>query len=175
MSVSPNHADLDIIVLPGVADLTAAGVAILRTIAARQHALMSGWGGSNVCRSVYLNTTTSSSDTFTIRIPPGVTECDIQVLAYGTGTVTITSTVDATGTKWTIASPHDGSSDLEMARWHGTGGPLPSSLGATSGRAVTVASSASWSWDNVDLTIALAAETRVGILAIEIRPIHQPR
>lgn len=169
--------ELDTLVAVGVTDFALALSSYLRDAQVRQHALMSEWGGPPVCHSCYLSTTGSTSTTFTVRLPPGVTDVRVDVLAWGNGTLTITTSADATGSALTHVSPVDtGAVDEESAVWIGTGSTLPSSAGATSGRAVTVRSSVAWTWTDVDLTLAITGvATGFGIRAIETRPFHATR
>lgn len=161
----------------GMLDPQPAVVSLLKLIEAKQHSVMSAWGGPPRCLTEVLKATGATSTVLTVSIPPGVTDVDIAVLLAGTGTLVITSTADATGTQFVsdnnAAAP---TTDAEMASWFQTSGALPTSAGATSGRAVTVASSSSWAWQDVDLTLTVSAVTSsLTILAIEIQPIHVPR
>lgn len=178
MSVYPlTSPDVDDLRPVTVRDLAPALIDHLRTIRQRQHALMSGWGGCAVCRTLYIQATGDVVHTVTVRIPPGVTDLDLALLAYGNGTCTITTSADATGTVLRSVAPIDSAAiEEEQAAWVSTGGALSSSAGASSGRAVTVASSASWVWQDVDLTLTITGvTTRFGCLALETRPVHAPR
>jgi hypothetical protein len=178
MSIEPLFApDLDITTIVAVRDMAPAFIDYLRTIRARQHALMSGWGGPARCASVNLLTSIDYTWTVPISVPPGVTEMDFALLAYGAGTITLTCSADATGTQLIVVAPVDGGTvDAESATWIGTGGPLSASLGAASGRAVTVRATNAWTWIDVDLTVAATSVAdRLGILAIETHPVHRSR
>lgn len=178
MSVSPlTSPDVDTVQPIRVRDLAPAVIDYLRMIRQRQHALMSGWGGAAICRTLYIQATGDATHTVTVRVPPGVTDLDLALLAYGNGTVTITTSVDATGTELRSVAPIDSAAiEEEQAAWVSTGGALSSSAGASSARAVTVASSATWVWQDVDLTLTITGVTsRFGCLALETRPIHAPR
>lgn len=161
----------------GLIDPQQALVALLKQVELRQHSLASEWGGPPRCMTEVLKATGATSTVITVSVPPGVTDLDIAMLLAGTGTVVVTSSVDATGTQFVsdnnAAAP---TTDAEVASWFQTSGALPTSAGATSGRAVTVASSASWAWQDVDLTITVSAVTSsLTILALEVQPIHVPR
>lgn len=158
-------------------DPIGAMVTLLRLLELKLHSLMSQWGGPPRCYTQIIKATGNVTTTRTVRVPPGVTELDLAVRIAGTGTITITSTADATGTAFKMdnnsATP---TTDAERAQWFETGGYMPTSAGAASGRAVTVAASATWVWQNVDLTIAITGVTSsLTLLALEVRPIHVPR
>lgn len=169
--------ELDTLPTVRVTDFALALASYLRDAHTRQHALMSAWGGPPVCHSCYVASSGATSTTFTVRVPPGVTDLRIDVLAWGNGTLAITSSVDATGSTLTHVAPVDtGAADEESAVWIGTGSTMPTSAGATSGRAVTVRSSVSWTWADVDLTLTISdVATEFGIRAIETRPFHAAR
>ncbi len=163
---------LDLIPPQALVDERPARASYLREIDRRQHALMTGWGGPTVSRSFYVSTSGITAPTFTLRIPPGVTECDIGLLMFGIGEVTITTTgIDAVGT----TLRNRGQTDEAQATWQRTGGVWTSGSAAT-GRAVTVASSASWAWADVDFVFTTAAVTTAfGWHCVELAPIHVPR
>lgn len=170
--------ELDIAKVVPLVDMKPAVIDYLADIQRRQHALMSAWGGAPVSHSCHWNSGSDSAFTFTVRVPPGVTELGFSILAYGTATVTITTSVDATGTALSVVSPMDGgSADEENPIWYSTSGVMSSSLGASSGRAVTVRSSVAWTWTDVDLvfTMTNVGTGHIGILAIETRPVHVSR
>lgn len=168
--------EVDLVGIVPVVDFAPARVSYLRDAATRQHAVMSAWGGPPVCRSVYFSATGPTTTYITIRVPPGVTDVDVAVLVWGIGTLTITTSADATGCAFTQGAAVDADVDEESAVWLSTGGVQSTAAGAGSGRALTVAASASWVWQDVDLTLDVTAvTTRFGLLAIETRPIHVPR
>lgn len=177
MARDPSFLSLDIDDPVRFLDPRAALVSVLRGIETRQHALMSAWGGCPRVYAMLIKATGSSSKTLTVRCPPGVTDFDLGFLLAGTGTLTVTSSADATGTE--IVCDNNASTpttDADLARWFYTGGAASTSAGASSGRAVTVASSASWAWTNVDLTLATSSVTSsLTLLAVEVRPIHVAR
>lgn len=153
-------------------DLVLAQVALLQSVDTNQHALMSAWGGPAICHNFYATPTGNATYTATFRMPPGVTDCDVSLLLGGIGIVTITTAADSTGTALSTTSGYQ----PEFADWVSTGGVAPTSAGATSGRAVTVASSASWAWADVDFTLTVTGVSgTLYILAIELRPIHVSR
>lgn len=177
MTISPlARPDVDEIQIVNVLDFAPATVSYLRTIRTRQHALMSEWGGPPTARTLYLQASGDDAWTVTIRVPPGTTDLGLAILAFGNGTLTVTSAADAVGTALVSVAPIDsGAVDEEAATWIATTGSLSSSLGASSGRAVTVRSSVAWTWTDIDLTFTVTSvTTNWGILALETRPIHIP-
>lgn len=178
MAIDPAFTpDLDIATIVPVVDMAPAVIDYLRTIRARQHAQMSGWGGPPVCRSTHLATSLDMAWTFTISVPPGVTEMDFSLLVYGTGIITITSPSDAIGTQLIAAAPTDGGVvDPDVVSRLSTGGALSASAGAASGRAVIVRSALSWERVDVDLTIDVSdVVDTLGIRAITFAPVHRSR
>ena len=176
MAAPPVYApDVDLVTPVPVVDFAPARVSYLRDAATRQHAVMSAWIGPPICRSLYFTSTGAGTSYLTVRVPPGVTDIDVAVLLWGIGTLTITTSADSTGVAFVSTAAVDTDVDEESAIWLSTGG-LVSATAAGSGRALTVASSASWVWQNVDLTLTVSdVTTRFGCLAIETRPLHVPR
>lgn len=160
-------------------DPALAGIALLRQVDLRQHALMTGWGWPPCAYTFYLAATGATSQVLSVRVPPGVTDLDLSLLMAGFGTVVVTSAVDAVGTQLQCLNGTNAvaaGADAELGEWFETGGPMPSSYGATSGRAVTVASSASWGPQDVDLTFTVSnVTTAFTILGVVVRPCHVPR
>lgn len=177
MSRDPANYSVDVDDPIRFRDPVGALVAFLRLIELKVHSLMSQWGGPPRCYTQIIKATGDVTTTRTVRVPPGVTDLDLAVRLAGTGTVTITSPVDATGTQFkTDNNTGAPTTDAELGQWFETAGYLPASAGAASGRAVTVASSPSWAWQDVDLTIAVSAVTSsLTMLLLEVRPIHIPR
>lgn len=175
MSTPPIHdVDLDLLTPGEVVDLAPALIDYLRRIHTRQHAMMSAWGGCAMVQGVDYTASGSTTWTHTIRVPPGVTECDLCFTVYGGAIMSITTTNDATGTQLRCVEV-GGSSGAQTPTKVATGGLIAASAGAASGRAVTVRSSVAWTWADVDLTIALTDVDGFGCLAVETRPIHVPR
>ena len=173
---TPPVFDLDLDLLDPVAlrDMAPALIDYLRTARTRQHALMSAWGGPAVCRSCNYQAVIDTTATFTVRIPPGVTDIDLALTCFGTAVINITTSADAVGTELRAVAP-GGSNGDETPIKVATGGLISSSAGAGSGRAITVRSSVSWTFADVDLEFDLTGVDSFGILAIETRPIHVPR
>lgn len=169
MSVRPWFHPLDRADVRELADLhTARALDLPR----EQHALMSGYGGPGQGRSCYITATT----TISYRVPPGVTEVDVEAWIAADGTnddsnVVFTSSVDATGTKFNLVGGNE--TDVSSATRYQTGGPLASSYGAQSGRALTVRSAVAWTWADVDVTVTITAVgTDVVIYALAFKPVH---
>ena len=174
MSTRPRFDSLDTGSLDQIKDLATARLALISERS--QHALMSGYGGPPQCRSCYITATTTVS----YRVPPGVTEVNVAALVAADGgnddcTILFTTSVDAVGTEFPIVGGDD--SDVAAASWRKTNGVLDSAdVGAESGRALTVRSSAVWTWDDVDVVITVtAAATDVVIYALMFSPVHVPR
>jgi len=152
-------------------DLEPARAWILAEAMQRQHSLATGWGGP----AYFCGCGIDEGDTghLLIRVPPGVTECNLTLLVAGLGDVTITSTNDgAVGTRLTWAT---GGDDLAHVGQVSTVGVLDSSLGANSGRAITVSSSVSWTWQTERLTLTVASGGPGTIHGVLVRPVHVAR
>lgn len=151
-----------------------ANLSLLVNAERRQHALMTGYGGAPIFLDVASTQTGAANLRIPARIPPGVTYCDVAMRLFGIGTFTLTSAVDATGTQMT--SRGDTATGVqEHGEWRWTSGILSSSLGAASGRAIQVVSSVSWTWQDVELTLAISSvTTRCGILGAMLLPIQLP-
>lgn len=158
-------------------DYAAADMGLLRSIDARHHALMSGWGGPPTVRACSL----TSAGTYSVpyRVPPGVDYIDLGLRMGGATTAVITTAQDATGTLLTTRTNWVAASGYEQSIWARTGGLSPSDATAYSGRAIrvaTAAQAASFAWSTIDLTIvvsAYAGGTIGGVFAIEFAPIRR--
>lgn len=178
MSTAPKFVTLDRRSLGRLDDLVPARVTLLRQVVTHQHTLMSGWGGPPQARSLYIPAVTggTASQVVSYRVPPGVTHADVSVLMQGRGTVTLTTSADATGTKLRCVSFFD-NFDSENAQWYSTEGVMDSTEGAESGRALQLVSAESWAHQNVDVTVALDASgvDNLQTWALVFRPVHVPR
>ena len=140
-----------------------------------QHALMTGHGGPPQGRACYITATRTVS----VRVPPGVTDMDIEMWASCDGTndesyVVFTSGVDAVGTKFNLVGGEE--SDVSMAQRYKTGGAIDSGIGAHSGRALTVRAAAAWEFSNVDVTVTVnTSAADVVIFYLGFHPIHAIR
>ena len=174
----PVFATVDEFDLGYLRDPYPALVTLLREIAQRQHALRSAWGGPRTVYACEIKATGPTSVTFTVPVPPGVTELGFAVRVAGQGTLTITTSLDATGTAFTVGS-NTGSAlvDAELGLWLPEAiALLPTSAGASSGRAVKVASILTWDWFDVDLTLAITNVTgSFTMLELETIPLHVAR
>lgn len=147
-----------------------AAMSLLRDIEARQHALMTGWS-PGLCIDFNFSTGAGTTRTVTTRVPPDCTYIDLGVLAWGDGTLAITTSADAVGTQFRVATRQN----EESAVWLWTSGVMSSSFGAESGRAVMARSSPSWIWSEVDLSVVFGSITSgLGVLAMVVVPLHLP-
>ena len=144
---------------------------LLAAIDERQLRAMTSAGNPPQVRSCYLRSTSSSSWSFGFRRPPGCEWVDFGFLAWGTGTINITSTVDTTGSMLDVRSQ----ATVEGARWLWTAGIIDSAAGAGSGRALKVRSGIGWTYSGTTLTLTIDDVTdECGIAAIATIPIWQP-
>lgn len=159
---SPRYDSVDIMTPATIRDPMQASIAALR-IPALQHAVMAGWGGPPQAATMCELTATVRVTTRGYRVPPGVTEVDVEVRASGNGSVAITTAADATGiTLWfadgfsTEAYPHQ-ARDVRGGR-------------------LTVLAAAVWEWTDIDLTIEVeATDGEIGTYTLTVYPYHVPR
>ena len=144
---------------------------LLASIDERQLRAMTSAGNPPHVRSCYLRATASTTWTFGYRRPPGCEWVDFGFLAWGTGTITLTSTLDATGTMLDVRNL----GNVESARWLYTAGIIDSAAGAGSGRALKVRSAIGWTYSATTLTLTIDDVTdECGVAAIATIPIWQP-
>lgn len=177
MSTRARFESLDLADVTPLRDLAAARASDLPR---QQHALMSGWGGPPQARSVYWGSESGVpyEGHISYRVPPGVTEVDVSVLAWGEGTIRFLPSTDAVGTKLRFATldyTHTLTGQLESAVWLGTAGVLDSDNGAESGRAMTVRAAVAWTWTDVEIQIDLTSTTDAYVYAVTFTPLHIPR
>ena len=144
---------------------------LLASIDERQLRAMTSAGNPPQVRSCYLRSTSSTTWTVPLLRPPGCEWIDFGFLAWGTGTITLTSTSDATGTMLDVRNL----ATVEGARWMWTAGIIDSAAGAGSGRALKVRTSIGWTYSATTLTLTIDDVTdECGIAAIATIPIWQP-
>lgn len=153
-------------------DPVRADVVLAATIANRHHDLMASWGNPASGRGMYYRATGSGSIVIPCRVPPGVELMDVSLLAWGSGTITLTTSADATGTQlWCLTGESE-----ELAEWLATGGPIDPAGGAGTGRAFQAVASESWDYQDVDVTVTFGSVVNeVGLLGVWWRPVRQRR
>lgn len=155
-------------------DVIEAQIALLQNAEARQHALMTKHGGAPIFVDFVSIQTSNTTIVRGIPVPPGVLYVDLGLRLFGIGDVVITSAVDGTGTMLSVRGD-TAVTMAEHAEMAWTSGVQPASMGAGSGRALQVASSVSWSWQDVEIELSIqGVSTRCGIVGMVLVPIHQP-
>jgi hypothetical protein len=158
--------------LATLTDPVIAGVDLVANIAHRHHDMMAGWGRPDRACGMYHRATGSGSIIIPCRVPPGVEEMDIALLVWGIGRAKLTCATDATGTflrSLNLPTP-------QLAEWVETGGPIDSSEGPESGRALTVSASAVWAFQDINITVDIDdVNGEFGIAGVWWRPIRQLR
>lgn len=148
-----------------------ASTALLAAIDSRQLRTMTSAGNPPQVRSCYLRATALTSWTMPLLRPPGCEWIDLAFLCWGTGTITVTSTVDTTGTMLDVRN----AGTAETAHWVYTAGIIDSAAGSGSGRALKVRSAIAWTYSTTSLTITIDDVTsECGVSAIATLPIWQP-
>lgn len=176
MSTRANHDEADTYAPIVLRDLVPARASDLPRL---QHAVMSSGGGPPQARSVYYVAESGASQTYTlsVRVPPGVTDVDVEVIVNGNGTVEMTTSADATGTLLRAAvSVTNGEDDWVSFSGVRTNGVQSPAYGAE-GRALGVVSSAVWYYQNVDVTVVVdaSATADLRVYGLTFFPIHVPR
>lgn len=175
MTTRPQFISLDTRDLAQIVDLAPARASDLPR---EQHALMSGYGGPEKARSCYYATSAVAPATYTLseRVPPGVTELDVEIAVAGNGTIVFTTSADAVGTNFRVSAVvYDGAPSPDVAVSLRSGGVVDSTNGPA-GRALTVRASSSWSFDWVDIVMVLTPEVSdLTVYAIGFAPVHVPR
>ena len=156
------NASLDQGSAQSITDLSLANVEVLQQVDIAQFGLVTRWGspdvwipgamldgGTNWNGSSY--DAVSASFGFKLFVPPYVTEARYTLLVAGIGKATITTDTDSTG-----STEIDGSAFVYSA------GAIPSSEGAGTGRAITVASGATAEWTTEDVTVAVIRTNETG-------------
>lgn len=157
--------------LVSLRDPVVAQIVLPAEVANRHHSLMAGWGRPPQSRGMYLRATGATTWTIPLRVPPGMTLMDMTLLCWGTGSVTFTTSADATGTTLTGQGPADAQQLYELT----TAGPIDASEGADSRRALQVVAGESWDFANIDITATVATSTEFGVAEIIYRPVVQQR
>lgn len=164
----PENIPVDTLGVASMRSFAAARASMLRDIGARQHSLMSTFGGPAQIWSTYIDaaTGTASQELPPIRIPPGVTRGVVGILARGRGTVEITTPADTDGVRIRIVT----GTAREQIRWvfgSASGGTLP-----MVSRTLVLSASSAESWGIVTGT---ADAEDVEVFAIAIIPQHLAR
>ena len=175
MSTRPRYNALDTDSVEQLRDLAIARVTLLQS--GEQHALMSGYGGPEQCFGVYWVASGGVAATYTpyCRVPPGVTEIAIEIVASGNGTIVFTSTADATGSEFVEAVVFDGTPTMDQASRTRANGSSDATEPA--GRRLIVRTSVAWTWTDVQLTVVLDPTSTFDLEVYEViyAPVHIPR
>lgn len=143
---------------------------ILHDIDDAQHALMTEWGWP----PHYVDCRLTPGDTVVMAFlaPPGVTECNLHFLVTASVEIAATTSADATGTQ--VSRVSDDADSQEAAVVISTAGIVDGGA-ATTGRAVTVRSSVTWTAANVTLTVTLDSGSTGSVYGVMVEPIHEVR
>lgn len=175
----PPQYDVSLDLLPRPAaldDYTAGDAAIVRTIEARQHALVCGWGTPPIVVTLtqdpvfYAGTETQ---TFLLRVPPYCTRMRVAVLVWG-GSYFAPASDEGFVLQVGALTPTkdfavDAGSPVEAARWE-EGTTAPSSVGNLT-QCLEVLGSAVGSWSTVTVTISYGAAWYGQLLALAFYPV----
>jgi hypothetical protein len=118
MARMPEFIQIDKAGPAAMLSLAPARASLLREIAARQHALMSGFGGHTQIFSTYIDGSSSTTTRQALfRVPPGVTRAQVSALIAGNsgGDVVLRTPSDPVGINMPSGRAGDGSP--ATARW----------------------------------------------------------
>ena len=163
----PENIPIDTYGVPDIRSYSPAYASMLRDIGARQHALMSAFGGPPIVHTGYVDGTSAPSSTrWVAMIPPGVTRAQIAVQTRGRAWVTMSTAVDTNGIKIVTSV----GTAREAIRWTfggNDGGTLPDVS-----RSLILRASPSEFWGTVVVTVGVDIGELFGIAII---PIHVAR
>lgn len=159
---TPDYTSLDLIALAPIRDPATASQSLLYLLK-RQHALMSGWGGPPQSRTLFFYAESSLVDrTISYRVPPGVTDIDVEVVASGNGPVNFATAVDAEGVtaRFVDAFADD---------------PGPESATTVRANGLRVLASPVWAFTDVEIAVEIAAGSLLQTYTLTIYPRQVPR
>ena len=164
----PENLPVDTLGLASLRSFAPARASLLRDIGARQHSVMSTFGGAAQVFSCYVDAALGSvtQELPPIRIPPGTTRAVVGFLARGRGPIKIYTPVDTDGVLVRTGT----GTGVEQLRWvwgSASGGTLP-----LVSRTLVLSSSSAETWGIVTASVtALDLE----IFAVAIIPQHLAR
>jgi len=167
----PEYQQVDKTGLASIRSLAAARASMLREIATRQHAVMSGFGGHPEVWSAHVDGTTSSTTrNFLSRIPPGVTRAVVAVLEAGVqaGHIDIFTSSDTGGVQLWSARNQIGT--RATSRWN-FGSDADNTFALTN-RMLILETAATETWRTVSGTIVADG---VEVLAMGLIYLHRAR
>ena len=164
----PDYTSVDIMSPLTIRDPQEASITALR-LPAFQHALMSGWGGPPQVSTMYAATETTIEFTRGYRVPPGVTEVDVEVRGSGNGSAHFTTAADATGVKLWFANGW-----LWSASGFSTEAGVEKAQDVRGGKLIVLAAPV-WEWTDIDLSVEVEATDEVGTYTLTVYPHHVPR
>lgn len=156
----PDYTSVDIMYPLTIRDPQEASITALR-LPAFQHALMSGWGGPPQVSTMYARRVAHLTRGY--RVPPGVTEVDVEVRGSGNGSVHFTTAADATGVKLWFANGFSTEAGVEKAQ------------DVRGGKLIVLAAEV-WEWTDIDLSVEVeSTDDEIGTYTLTVYPHHVPR
>ena len=167
MARNPEEIAVDTMGTAYMRSLAPARATLLRSIAAKQHAVMSGFGGPPVIWSAYVDGTVSATTReLLLRCPPGVERAAVAVLCRGRGTVDLYTTDDTDGVRIRVST----GTARETLRWV-VGSPAGGSLPLIN-RSLQLLGAATEGWSTITGTIEVDGPELFGLQLI---PLHRAR
>lgn len=150
---------IDKLYSPIISDYAPAEIGLLREIDQRQHALATGWGGPPTYR--YNGSFGTITFVVSYRVPPGVEWVQVTSVLAGDTKVVYTTSADAQGTTARcitefVTASGGGAWDRVSTIVSGPPPDAASTADTSPSRALKVAT-ASWDWQDVDITIAVSS------------------
>ena len=164
----PENIPVDTLGVASMRSFAAARASLLRDIGARQHSLMSAFGGPPQIFSFYLDGALGavSAELPPIRIAPGTTRAVVGFLGRGRGPVEVVTPADTNGVRVRLRT----GAAAEQIRWFwgsASGGTLP-----MVSRTLVLSASSAESWGITTGTIDIED---VEVFAVAIIPQHLAR
>ena len=164
----PENIPVDTLGQASMRSFAAARASLLRDIGARQHSVMSSFGGAPQIFSFYLDGALGavSAELPPIRIAPGTTRAVVGFLGRGRGTVELVTPSDANGVRVRLTT----GTAAEQIRWFwgsASGGTLP-----MVSRTLILSGSSAETWGITTGTIDIED---VEVFAVAIIPQHLAR
>ena len=165
------NASLDQGSAQSITDLSLANVEVMQQVDIAQFGLVTRWGSPDVWIPGAMldggtNWNGSSYDAvsgtfgFRLFVPPYVTEARYTLLVAGIGKALLRTDTDSTGSelKWSFNE----STEIDGSAFVYSAGAIPSSEGAGTGRAITVASGATAEWTTEDVRVDVTRTNETG-------------
>jgi len=159
---------------PAIIDVSPASIGLLLYADTMAHSLAAGWGGPPVWFGIYL---TEGQTAYTrVRVPPGIKQFQVWLLAAGKGSAVISAANHSTSTTLTWSHENTGTG-LESAKLVSTGNANAVSGNGALAVVTWGAGSAAWSWgvDTITVANSSAGGADSAIYGMMLQPLYFPQ